>query len=140
MSLNLGDRGILNLNSADEIRKLPSRSQSLSKYLKKNSSVRLNMFFHRLTISLILQVAFIIVTARLVVSIPYHGTQIYLGHSYWTQRYSSLGYKEWDGFWNNYYGRRKQYKRDTSGLSCGGCGCDDEKQELDCRGRSPLTL
>ena len=97
------------------------------------------MFFHQFTTSLILQLAYVIVTARLALSIPSHGSQIYRGHSYWTQRYPSLGYKEWDGFWNNYYGRN-QYKRDTSGVSCGGCDCDDDKQELDCRGRSPLEL
>lgn len=99
------------------------------------------MFFH-LRISLILQVAIIIVTARLIISVPYHGSQKYLGHSYWTQRYSSLGYTEWDGFWNNYYNGRKQYERgstETSGESCGGCHCDEDEQELECRG-SPSLL
>ena len=94
------------------------------------------MFFH-LRISLILHVAFIIVTARLVVSVPSHGTQIYRGHSYWTKRYPSLGYTEWDGFWNNYYSG--EYKRGSTGVSCQGCHCDDAKQELECLG-SPLTL
>lgn len=99
------------------------------------------MFFH-LRISLILQVAIIIVTARLIISVPYHGSQKYLGHSYWTQRYSSLGYTEWDGFWNNYDNGRKQYERgstETSGESCGGCHCDEDKQELECPG-SPSLL
>lgn len=59
------------------------------------------MFFH-LRISLILAAAIVIVAARLVVSFPSHGTQKFLGHSYWNKRYPSLGYTEWDGFWNNY--------------------------------------
>ena len=99
------------------------------------------MFFH-LRISMILQVAFVIVTARLVVSVPYYGIQKYRGHSYWTQRYASLGYTEWDGFWNNYYMGEVEYKRgstETSGVSCQGCHCDDDKQELECRG-SQLKL
>ena len=100
------------------------------------------MFFH-LKISLILKVAFIIITARLAVSVPqYHGTQKYRGHSYWTQRYPSLGYTVWGGFWNKYYYGEEEYKRgstETSGESCGGCHCDDDKQELECRG-SPLNL
>ena len=99
------------------------------------------MFFH-LRMSLISQVALIIVTARLVDSVPNHGTQKYRGHSYWTQRYPSLGYTEWDGFWNNYYYGKVEYRRDsteTSGESCQGCHCDYDKQELECRG-SPLKL
>ena len=99
------------------------------------------MLFH-LRISFILLVAIIIVTARLVVSFPYHGLQKFLGHSYWTQRYPSLGYTEWDGFWNNYYSGKSQYKRgstETSVAICRECDCDDDKQELKCRG-SPSTL
>lgn len=99
------------------------------------------MLFH-LRISFILPVAIIFVTARLVVSVPYHGLEKYLGHSYWTQRYPSLGYTEWDGFWNNYYNGRRQYKRgstETSEVTCDGCDCDDDKQELKCRGL-PLAL
>lgn len=99
------------------------------------------MFFH-LRISLILPAAIVIVAARLVVSFPSHGPQKFLGHSYWKKRYPSLGYTEWDGFWNNYDSGRDGYKRgssETSVADCAGCDCDDDKQELECRG-SPSTL
>ncbi|XP_078366394.1 uncharacterized protein LOC144650562 [Oculina patagonica] len=92
-------------------------------------------------ISLILPVIFI-ATTRLAVSIPYHGPQNFLGYLYWTRRYPSLGYEDWDGFWNNYYSGRKQYNRgssETSGLACQGCVCDEVIQELKCRG-TPSTL
>ena len=141
MSLNPSDRGILNLDSADEIRKLPSIGYLHQRISKKAVLSASTMLFHFKT-SLILPVALIIVTARLVVCIPYHGLEEFLGHSYWTQRYPSLRYTEWDGFWNNYYSGRKEYKRsstETSAVSCGGCYCDEDEQELECRG-SPLTL
>ena len=75
-------------------------------------------------------------------AIPYHGSQRFLGHQYWTVRYPSLAYTDWDGFWNNYYNGRVEYERassETSGKVCMNCGCDDLKQELKCSG-SPIKL
>ena len=70
-------------------------------------------------------------------AIPYHGSQKFLGHNYWTSRYPSLGYTDWYGFWNDYYSGRRQYKRpssETSGQACTGCQCDTSKLELKCSG------
>lgn len=93
--------------------------------------------------SWILLPAIVIVTTRLAVSKPDHGEPLFLGYSYWTQRYPSLGYtSDWDGFWNNYDRGRKQYERtssETTGVACGGCVCDDVTEELQC-GVSPTTL
>ncbi|XP_068721591.1 uncharacterized protein [Montipora capricornis] len=47
-------------------------------------------------------------------AVPSHGGQWFLGHSYWTFRYPSLGYTEWDGFWNNHYSERIWYNRSSS--------------------------
>ena len=75
-------------------------------------------------------------------SIPYHGSQIFFGYDYWTRRYPSLDYSDWNGFWNNHYSGRTQYKRassETAVQECTGCQCDDFKQELRCFG-SPGKL
>lgn len=74
--------------------------------------------------------------------IPYHGSQTFLGYDYWTRRYPSLDYSDWNGFWNNHYSGRTQYKRassETAVQECTGCQCDDLKQELRCFG-SPGIL
>lgn len=75
-------------------------------------------------------------------AIPYHGSQRYLGYDYWTRRYPSLGYTDWDGFWNNHYSGRTKYNRgssQTSGQACTGCLCDTLKEELQCSG-NPTEL
>lgn len=75
-------------------------------------------------------------------AIPYHGSQRYLGYDYWTRRYPSLGYTDWDGFWNNHYSGRTKYNRgssQTSGQACTGCLCDTFKEELQCSG-NPTEL
>ena len=75
---------------------------------------------------------------NLVVSVPSHGTQTFLGYSYWTQRYPSLGYTpdDWQGLWNNYNDGRKGYQRkysETRGTGeCYYCLCDEVTEELDC--------
>lgn len=79
----------------------------------------------------------IVLVLKTAVAIPYHGSQRFLGYDYWTRRYPSLGYTDWDGFWNNYYSGRTQYKRassETSGQECTGCQCDDFMQEIRCFG------
>lgn len=78
-----------------------------------------------------------VISLKEAVAIPYHGSQKFLGYDYWTRRYPSLGYTDWDGFWNNYYSGRTQYKRpssETSGQACTGCQCDTLLQELRCFG------
>ena len=75
---------------------------------------------------------------NLVVSVPRHGTPTFLGYSYWTQRYPSLGYTpdDWEGLWNNYDDGRKGYQRkysETRGTGeCYYCLCDKVTEELDC--------
>ena len=75
---------------------------------------------------------------NLVVSVLSHGTQTFLGYSYWTQRYPSLGYTpdDWEGLWNNYNDGRKGYQRkysETRGTGeCYYCLCDEVTEELDC--------
>lgn len=56
------------------------------------------------------------------------------GFSYWQDRYSSLGYSDWDGFWNTNGGGN--YDRASSGSPCGGCACDGGQQKATCTGVS----
>ncbi|XP_074618758.1 uncharacterized protein LOC141877629 isoform X2 [Acropora palmata] len=64
-------------------------------------------------------------------AVPNHGSQRFLGHSYWNTRYPSLGYSEWNGFWNNFYSRRVWYNRsETSKQYCTRCKCDT--MEIQC--------
>ena len=67
-------------------------------------------------------------------AVPNHGYQRFLGHNYWNTRYRSLGYSEWNGFWNNFDSRRVWYNRShfetsTSQRHCTrSCKCDMEIQ------------
>ena len=96
--------------------------------------IAMRCFFKKL---LKLFTVMVLIALKEAVAIPYHGSQRFLGYDYWTRRYPSLGYTDWDGFWNNYYRGRIQYKRsssETSGQACTGCQCDTPTQELRCFG------
>lgn len=84
-----------------------------------------------------------IASSKLVKSIPNHGPQEFVGHSYWANRYPTLGYTEWDGFWNNQDVCREKYKRARSEISeqvCQGCDCDTVTEELKCDGSSSTVV
>ena len=84
-----------------------------------------------------------IASSKLVKSIPNHGPQKFVGHSYWANRYPTLGYTEWDGFWNNKDVYREKYKRARSEISeqvCQGCDCDTVTEELKCDGSSSTVV
>ena len=75
--------------------------------------------------------------ARVAQNLPAHGGQTFLGFSYWNNRYPTLGYNDWPGFWNNNNDGRVQYNRrnsDTNGFSCGGCSCNDQTRTATCTG------
>ena len=82
-------------------------------------------------------------SSKLVKSIPNHGSKKFLGHLYWANRYPTLGYTEWDGFWNNEDVCREKYKRARSQISeqvCQGCDCDTVTEELKCDGSSSTVV
>lgn len=114
------------------------RSCLLTKWNTKNHSpitktfISTMQYTHRKALILF---PVIVVLVNVTRGIPNHGLQTFLGYDYWVRRYPSLGYTDWDGFWNNYHSGRIQYKRassETTGQACTpGCQCE---QELECSG------
>ena len=71
-------------------------------------------------------------------TVPNHGIQTFLGYEYWNNRYT-MGYTDWNGFWNNGNNGRTMYNRqnsETSGQSCGGCSCNNQERTTTCTGPS----
>jgi len=80
----------------------------------------------------------LLMLVRVAQTVPFHGSNQFLGYQYWQSRYS-LGYNDdWPGFWNNDNNGRVQYNRANSefspGRPCGGCSCIDQTKTATCTG------